>query len=138
LLYMKKSQIFFISNIVFIIGIAFGGMFHTNSLYWYIFILFFITLIFFIPARRMKLIILFLVLFFVGIWRVGYSQILPKDDISKFHGMKAEIIGWVCEDPDERVGSMKLTICADEIGVGGKKEKVSGCYHTVKCIGKMK
>ena len=74
----------------------------------------------------MKLIILFLVLFFVGIWRVGYSQILPKDDISKFHGMKAEIIGWVCEDPDERVGSMKLTICADEIGVGGKKEKVSG------------
>lgn len=42
------------------------------------------------------------------------SYEIPKDDFSHFHGKEVVVEGSICEDPDERIGNTKLTICAKE------------------------
>ncbi|MFH1188152.1 MAG: ComEC/Rec2 family competence protein [bacterium] len=117
MLKIKKSQLFLIANLFFIIGILAG--FFINFSPFYLYIIFLILLIFlaiFYNKNFIKIFLLILCFLTFGIWRYNFG--LPKIDeshISFYNESKVEFIGIINEEPDERIDNIKLTIASKEL-----------------------
>lgn len=123
---MKKSQQFLAYTFAFILGIASGKFITMRFFYAYIIMLCLFVSIFFIPKKFVRFSIILVLLLLAGTARYNFFSKIPTNDTSTFGGKKAEIAGVLCEEPDERIGSVKLTLCADTITVNGTKNTVSG------------
>lgn len=117
MLKIKKSQLFLIANLFFIIGIFAGFFINFNPFYLYvIFLILLIFLVIFYNKNFIKIILLILCFLIFGIWR--YNIGLPKIDenhISFYNESKVEFIGIINEEPDERIDNIKLTIASKEL-----------------------
>ncbi|MFH1564265.1 MAG: ComEC/Rec2 family competence protein [bacterium] len=114
---IKKSQLFLIANLFFIIGILAGFFIKFNPFYLYlIFLILSVFLAIFYNKNFIKIILLILCFLIFGIWR--YNIGLPKIDeshISFYNESRVEFIGIVSEEPDERIDNIKLTVKAVEL-----------------------
>lgn len=117
MLKIKKSQLFLIANLFFIIGILAGFFINFNPFYLYIlFLILLIFLVIFYNKNFIKIILLILCFLVFGIWR--YNIGLPKIDeshISFYNESKVEFIGIINEEPDERIDNIKLTIASKKL-----------------------
>jgi competence protein ComEC len=111
---IKKSRLFLICNILFIIGIFAGFLIKAKPFYLYIgFLILLTSLIIFYKKNFIKIILLGLCFLALGIWRYNFG--LPKinkSHISFYNGEKIEFTGIVKKEPDVRIDHTKLTITA--------------------------
>jgi len=123
---IKKSQKLLAYTIAFILGVALGKFLTIQFFYIYIIMLGLCVSIFFVPKKFLRFCVILVLLLLAGATRYNFSSKVPANDVSMFGGKKAEIAGVVCEEPDERIGSVKLTLCADTIIINGSENHVFG------------
>lgn len=124
----RKSKIFFVGNLSFILGIAVLSI----SPVWlvdyrfYFFILFIIFLVFiyiFWNNLRIRIIGLFIVLFFLGIWRIGLGLAMDQNNISRYQGKNITFTGLISKEPEVKLDKQKLVVKAVDISLNKNSYK---------------
>jgi competence protein ComEC len=130
---LSPAKILRFSSLGFIAGIAFLSWLDTDRLAIYNIQLFGLAAVFFVllvawpQKKRVSGVVILLILFFIlGIWRMNIEKENERGQIKNYNGRQVEFIGRVSTEPDKREKNTKLEIKSREIKINGQTIKVFG------------
>jgi competence protein ComEC len=117
MLKLKRTQLFLIFNLFFIIGIIAGFLVRAPAFYLYIvFLALIIGLVIFYNKYLIRIILLGCCFLVLGLWRFNINP--PKIDESKisfYNDSQTEFIGVVADEPDVRIDHTKLKVESNKV-----------------------
>lgn len=118
----RKSKIFFVGNLAFILGIAALSVLPAwvTDYRFYFFALAIIFLVFtviFWGNPRLRIIGLLIVLFLLGSWRYSLSSAIDQNNISRYQGQNTSFIGLIAKEPEVKLDKQKLVVRTESISL---------------------